>query len=244
MHIICATVGLCVESANIVGYITPDVKENYAVAIDAFQPVSGGDVDINEIKVSGEGIGAGQIQIQTLTSGAATDRTFFWIPADEAGDYEMQEAGWFDVDEWAPAANVKFGDGEGFLTSNDYGDGATITFAGQVSSGSTVFPIAENYSVAGNASPVAIDINDMVVSGEGIGAGQIQIQTLTSGAATDRTFFWIPADEAGDYEMEDEGWFDVDEWAPAANVEFAAGEGFLLSNDFGEGATLTIPSPL
>ena len=44
--------------------------------------------------------------------------------------------------------------------------------------------------------------------------------------------------------MEGEGWFDVDEWAPAANVEFAAGEGFLLSNDFGEGATLTIPSPL
>ena len=227
-----------------VGYIAPTLPDNFAMAIDAFVPVSGESVNINDFKITGEGLAAGDVQIQTLSSGAATDRTFFWIPAAEAEDYEMEGEGWYDYDEGIPAEDVTFADGEGFLTSNDFGEGAQITFAGQVASGTTQVPIAENYSVGGNATPVAIDINQIVVDGDGLTAGDVQIQTLTSGAATDRTFFWIPAAEAEDYEMEGEGWFDADEFVPAADVSFAAGEGFLLVNGFGEGATLTLPSVL
>ena len=74
-------------------------------------------------------------------------------------------------------------------------------------------------------------------------AGAIQIQTLTSGGATDKSYIWVPASEAGDYGLEGEGWLDNDEGSAAVKT-FAPGEGFLTSNDFGEGAMLKIPSPV
>lgn len=153
----------------------------------------------------------------------------------------MEGEGWYDADEFAPAektVNV----GEGFVTVNDFGDGATISFAGQVPTGATEFPIGANVTVAGNCTPVPVDIQAIVVQADGIADGQVQIQTLTAGGATDRTFLWIPTSAAGDYDMEGEGWYDADEFAPAEKT-VAAGEGFVLVNDFGE-ASLKLPSPI
>ena len=89
----------------------------------------------------------------------------------------------------------------------------------------------------------AVDIQDIKVQADGIWGGAVQIQTLTAGGATDETYLWIPASEAVDMGMEGEGWFDPNTGAAAEKL-FAAGEGFILSNDYGPGATLTIPSAL
>ncbi|MCR5820716.1 MAG: hypothetical protein K6F94_07235 [Bacteroidaceae bacterium] len=194
------------------------------------------------MKVSGDGIGAGQIQIQTLTSGGSTDRTFYWIPESEAGDYEMEGEGWYDADEGVVAEKT-FTIGEGFVTMNDFGDGASITYSGAVPMGATEVVIASAVATAGNSTPVDVDIQSIVVTADGIGAGQVQIQTVTSGGATGRTFFWIPESEAGDYDMEGEGWYDADEGIIAEKT-FVAGEGFVTMNDFGDGANLVLPSPL
>ena len=239
---LCATVGLCVESANIVGYQTPDVLSNVALGINTFNPVSGSTVDIQSIKVAGEGLAGGQVQIQTMTAGGTTDRTFAWITADEAGDYDMEGEGWYDADEGV-AAEMTFEIGEGFVTMNDFGEGATVTYAGAVPMGATEIPLAPNVSLAGNSTPVSLDIQSIVCSGEGLAGGQIQIQTMTSGGTTDRTFAWITADEAVDYDMEGEGWYDADEGV-TAEMTFAPGAGFVVMNDYGEGATMTLPSPL
>ena len=185
---------------------------------------------------------AGAIQIQTLTSGGATDKSYIWVPASEAGDYGLEGEGWLDNDEGSAAVKT-FADGEGFLTSNDFGDGATITFAGQVPTAATEFVIPNNFAVAGNCTPANVDIQSIVVEGDGVSAGAIQIQTLTSGGATDKSYIWVPASEAGDYGLEGEGWLDNDEGSAAVKT-FAPGEGFLTSNDFGEGAMLKIPSPV
>ena len=238
---LCATVGLCVESANIVGYITPEVKENVALGINAFTPVTGTTTDMQSIKVSGEGLAGGDVQIQTLTAGGATDRTFFWIPTSEVGDYEMEAEGWFDADNWVEASKT-LSDGEGFVTMSSV-EGAKITYSGAVADGATQFEIPSNVGVAGNATPVDIDIQSMVVIADGIAGGDVQIQTLTAGGATDRTFFWIPASEAGDYEMDGEGWFDADNWVVATDVTFAAGEGFVTMSGV-EGAQIKLPSAL
>ena len=192
--------------------------------------------------MSGDGIGAGQVQIQTITPTAETGRTFFWIPELEAGDYDMEHEGWYDADEGIPA-EMTFAVGEGFVTMNDFGEGATITYAGAVPMGATEVVIAPAVAVAGNSTPVDVDIQSIVVTADGIGAGQVQIQTLTATAETGRTFFWIPESEAGDYDMEGEGWYDADEGIPAEKT-FLAGEGFVTMNDFGEGAKLVLPSPL
>ena len=98
------------------GYITPDVKENVALGINAFSPITGATTDMQALKVSGDGLAGGDVQIQTMTAGGATDRTFYWIPEAEAGDYGMEGEGWFDADEWVEAAGVEFAAGEGFVT--------------------------------------------------------------------------------------------------------------------------------
>ena len=110
-------------------------------------------------------------------------------------------------------------------------------------------PVSENNVSMGipTFSPVgaatAIDIQDVKVAADGVWGGAIQIQTLTAGGATDETFYWIPESEAVDYGMEGEGWWDMNTGL-AAEKAFAAGEGFILSNDYGDGSTLTIPSAL
>ena len=213
-----------------------------ALGIDTFNPVAGEAFDIQTLKVTADGIAGGQVQIQTMTTGGATDRTFYWIPASEAADYEMEGEGWYDADEGVIAVNT-FDVGEGFVTMNDFGDGATITYAGAVPMGATEVDVPAAVAISGNSTPVDVDIQSIVVDADGIAGGQVQIQTMTAGGATDRTFYWIPASEAADYEMEGEGWYDADEGVIAEKT-FTAGEGFITMNDFGEGAKLVLPSPL
>ena len=127
---LCATVGLAhgsIESSNIVGYQTPDVKSAVAIGIDTFNPVAASETgfDLQSIKIVAEGIAGGQIQIQTLTESAETGRTFAWIPEAEAADYDLESEGWYDADEGIPA-EMTFAAGEGFLTMNDFGEGATL----------------------------------------------------------------------------------------------------------------------
>ena len=213
-----------------------------AVATDTFNPIAGDSFDIQTIKVEADGIAGGQVTVQTVTPAGETGRTFFWIPEAEAGDYGLEGEGWYDVDEGIPAEKT-FEVGEGFLTMNDFGEGAVIGYAGAVPEGATEIPVAEQVAVAGNSTPVAFDIQAMVVTADGIAGGQITIQTVTPAGETGRTFFWIPEAEAGDYGLESEGWYDVDEGIPAEKT-FEAGEGFLTMNDYGEGAVLKLPSPL
>lgn len=236
-------VAFSIESQNVVGYQNADIAELTSLGIPSFAPVAGTtDINIQDLKVVGEGIPGGAVQIQTLTSGGVTDLIFFWIPAEEAEGYGMSEAGWLDMNT-GMAADKIFAQGEAFVFANEFGAGAKILYSGAVLPGATIVPIPELTSVSGNMTPSAFDIQAFIVEGEGIPGGAIQMQTLTSGGATDLIFFWIPAEEAEGYGMSEAGWLDMNTGA-AAEHEFLAAEGFVLSNDFGSGATLKIPSAL
>ena len=217
---------------------------NVSMGIPTFSPVGvATSINIQDIKVQADGISGGAIQIQTLTGGGVTDETFYWIPESEAGDYGMSGEGWLDANT-AEAAEKIFAEGEAYVLSNDFGDGATMLYNGEVLQGSTAVPISENnVSISGNMTPSNFDIQAFVVDADGISGGAVQIQTLTAGGVTDETFYWIPESEAGDYGMSGEGWLDANT-AEAAEHLFAAGEGFILSNDYGAGATLVMPSAL
>ena len=215
-----------------------------SMGVPTFSPVGAATtIDIQDIKIVADGISSGAVQIQTLTSGGATDEIFMWIPESEAVDMGMEGEGWFDPNTGA-AAEKTFAEGEAYVLSNDYGDGATTLYNGEVLQGSTQVPISDyNVSISGNMTPKAFDIQAFTVDAAGISSGAVQIQTLTAGGVTDEIFMWIPESEASDMGMEGEGWFDPNTGA-AAEKGFNAGEGFILSNDYGSGATLTIPSAL
>ena len=217
-------------------------------------------VDIQDLKIVGEGLDDNSIKIMTLDENTATARTFFWIPAEYADPdaypgFELGKEGWFDFDNWEKAqgdfAKI-FEEGEGFLLDNANGAEVTIVYAGEVVNGATLIPIGALSTIGGNMTPVALDIQRFVVEGEGLDDNSIKIMTLDENTATARTFFWIPADYADPdaypgFELGKEGWFDFDNWEKAQGdfaKEFLAGEGFLLDNGNAAEASLKIPSPL
>ena len=215
------------------------------MGIPTFSPVGvATTVDIQDIKVRADGIWGGAIQIQTLNGGGSTDEIFVWIPESEAVDYGMEGEGWWDMNTGL-AAEKTFLEGEAYVLSNDYGDGSALLYNGEVLQGATEVPISDNnVSISGNMTPKDnVDIQAFVVDADGIWGGAVQLQTLNGGGSTDEIFVWIPESEAVDYGMEGEGWWDMNTGL-AAEKTFDAGEGFILSNDYGSGATLTIPSAL
>ena len=238
---LCGSLFADVTSANIVGYQNKTIPALNSMSIPSFSPVGAETAtDVTSLKITAADVAGGQIQIQTLTSGGATDRTLYWIPEAEAEGYGLETEGWYDSDEGCPAEK-SFEEGEGFCFSNDYEGDASVTFSGEVASGATEFPLGPLNTACGNMTPVDCPIQGIVVTAEGVAGGQIQIQTLTSGGATDRTFYWIPEEEAEGYGLEGEGWYDSDEGTPA-DISFGPGEGFCVSNDYEGDATMTIPA--
>ena len=237
----CGTVfGL--ESANIVGYQNKVLGKSANLAIPSFAPIAAEGTDVQSLKASGEGLASGAIQLMTLTSGLETEATYQWILEEEAGDYDMEAAGWFNPDEWSQAEK-SFGDGEGFVVLSDLEDDVgSVTFSGEVIVGSTVVPLGKSANMCGNMTAKYVDVQTIAASGEGLASGAIQLMTLTSGLETEATYQWILEEEAGDYDMETAGWFNPDEWAQAEKM-FAPGEGFVALSDLEDDVgSITIPA--
>ena len=240
---VCGSV-FALESANIVGYQDKALGTSANLAIPSFAPISADATDVQTLKVSGEGLASGAMQVMTLTSGLATEATYQWIVEEEAGDYDMEGEGWFNPDEWAQAEKT-FGEGEGFVVLSDLGEGVgSIAFSGEVVEGATVIPLGTSANMCGNMTPVNVDVQAIAAEGEGLASGAIQIMTLTSGLATEATYQWIVEEEAGDYDMEAAGWFNPDEWAQAEKT-FAPGEGFVALSDLPDDVgSITIPAAI
>ena len=232
------------ESANIVGYQDKTLGYSANLVIPSFAPIAAEGTDVQTLKPAGEGLGSGLIQIMTLTSGLATESTYQWIVEEEAVDYDMEAAGWFNPDEWAQAEKT-FNEGDGFVASSDLAAGVgSLAFSGEVVEGSTVIPLGYSANLCGNMTPVDVDVQAIAAAGEGLGTGLIQIMTLTSGLATEATYQWVVEEEAVDYDMEAAGWFNPDEWAQAEKT-FAPGEGFVVSSDLPDDVgSITIPAAI
>ena len=241
--VVCGSV-FALESANIVGYQDKSLGNNANLAIPSFAPIAAEGTDVQTLKPAGEGLGTGLIQIMTLTSGLATESTYQWVVEEEAGDYDMEAAGWFNPDEWAQAEKT-FEEGDGFVVLSDLAENVgSINFSGEVVVGSTVVYLGNNANLCGNMTPVDVDVQAIAAAGEGLGTGLIQIMTLTSGLATEATYQWVVEEEAGDYDMEAAGWFNPDEWAQAEKT-FAPGEGFVALSDLpADVGSITIPAAI
>ena len=197
---------------------------------------------MQSLKASGEGLATGAMQIMTLTSALETEATYIWVTDEDAAEYDMEAAGWFNPDEWAQAEKT-FGDGDGMVVSSDLDDNVgSVTFSGEVIFGATVIPLGTSANMCGNMTPVDLDVQSIAAAGEGLATGAMQIMTLTSALETEATYIWITEEDAAEYDMEAAGWFNPDEWAQAEKT-FAPGEGFVASSDLEDDVgSITIPA--
>ena len=115
----CATVGLCVESANVVGYQTKDVRKNLSQQVCTFDQigVTGGALDIQKlIPVDGEGdyVGDGAVHIQFISALGVKQIAYGYYGDDEYDD--GMKAGWVDEDN-DELIDLTLSAGEGFMVT-------------------------------------------------------------------------------------------------------------------------------
>ena len=113
----CATVGLCVESANVVGYQNKSVRQDLSQQVCTFDQigVAGGALDIQKlIPVDGNGdyVGEGDINIQFKSSLGVLQAAYAYYGPKELNK-KQTVAGWYD-DETEEMAEYTFAPGEGF----------------------------------------------------------------------------------------------------------------------------------
>jgi len=250
------------ESANIVGYTQNalgDVANSQIVCFDGI--TAGGEIDIQSIvpKVADPTtpLESYQASIMTLTPGMETEAIYFYLTAADAPD--GLGAGWFDENgaiRMTGEDAVTFDPGVGFVAINDYGEGLSFTYAGQVAEGATIVELGDVANSCGNNSLSTINIQDIQVGldvdGEGnlvltdgvdtIESYQVSIMTLTPGMETAAIYFYLTAADAPD--GLGAGWFDENGAIRLTGddaVTFDAGVGFIVINDFGTGAKVKIP---
>ena len=185
---------------------------------------------------------SGGVQIQVMTSGLATEATYVYLTAEDAEGVDgVAEAGWFDED-WSARVVKTFAAGEGFVGVSDY-DAARIQTSGAVVSDAQIITLGVNANLCGNNRPVALDMQDILPGleydektssislGDDFYSGCVQIQTMTSGLATESTYAYLTAEDAEGVDgLTQAGWFDED-WSGRVDKEFEAGEGFVAVSD-------------
>ncbi len=229
-----ATVGLCIESANVVGYLNKDVRKNLSQQVCTFDQigVTGGVLDIqNLLPVDGSGdyVGDGDINIQFINQyGKGTD-AYAYYGVKELNRNQLI-AGWYDEDS-EELAEYEFASGEAFQVSA--ASACNFVYSGEVNMAETDVPFRKNLSFQANVRPTSVDIQDIIpVDGnddeaEYIGDGEINIQFFNQyGKMGDAYAYYGPKELNRNQTVA--GWYDEDT-EELAEYTFAAGEGFKLS---------------
>lgn len=252
-----ATVGLALESANVVGYAQTSLRTGAKPAGACFLPITGNTINLQDITVSGyekaEGYGEGDIYVQTLTPGGTTIKSYTWldIPADPDEEESVAMYGWYDDDEGV-IGNLTMAAGEGLYA---YGPNTSfgLQSAGQVPTSDIAVVLRTGAKCIVNPTPQIVALNGtektgwngVVVSGynieEGYGEGDIYVQTLTPGGTTIKSYTWldIPADPEDEESVAMYGWYDDDEGV-LTDLTLNPGEGIYA---YGPNANFSIVFP-
>ena len=262
-----ATVAMAdgIVSSSVVGYQNKGFENSgYSIVANTFESIGVerdamtlGDIKVNEDVVNSK--------LVFMTTGGATARTTFggktvakeyvyWFASDDPEDGE----GWYlakDEDATVNCNDVALPFGDGILVSrmSDEAD-AGLVCSGQVSTSPVTKGFANSgFTPVGNCCPMPITLGDITVNDEFVNS---KIVFMTTGGATARTTFggktvakeyvyWFAEDDPED----GAGWYLAKDEDATINcndsVEFAAGEGFLVSRMSDEpDATLTLPKAL
>ena len=233
-----AAVTFGLESANVVGYQTmTETVSGFNFYAPSFVGING-DLSLQDIKLSGEGIAEGTVSLQKLDEGGVTLGEYTWY--DENNSPAGAE-GWFDWSTFTLAEGTVV-QGEGVLIASGEGvSNLSITSSGAVSKDITEITTVAGFNFSGNASPVAIDIQKikLVDSSNLVGEGKASLQFLDEGGVTTVEYTWYDANNSPAGE---EGWFDWSTFSLATG-DINPSQGFLISCEIAD-VVITMPAAL
>ena len=196
-----------------------------------FVPVSGGNVNIQDITPAGDTIDEGDVNIQILDAYGRTTAAYVYYGADMFDD--GYPAGWYDDD---GIANATFATGTGLWVAAPDAN-TTLTFSGKVPTEDVTVVLRAGFTPTANMMPTDVAIQDILPAGSSIDEGDVNIQILDAYGRTTAAYVYYGEDMFDDgYPA---GWYDDD---GLVDVTFPGGTGLWVSATDSE-TTITFPAP-
>lgn len=203
---------MAIESANIVGYQNVNIPSGYSIFTATFKNVSAASIDLTTIvpktPAGADITGDNKVQVFTLDTDGNYGETIIWCPK-TAGGWSA-DSGETKIAE----GKVTIANGQGFAVYNNLKvNGSGVEATKNATSSPSVFVVSgevdlvcantvpSGYSVNGNSTPVAIDLNQIVPqtpAGVDIsGDNKVQVFTLGTDGNYGETIIWCPKTAGG-----------------------------------------------
>ena len=202
-----ATVGLSLESANVVGYASANLQQGSKGAGLTFAGITTatklGDLTIVGYDAS-TGYSDAEIFCSKLDPAGGSLTTYFWYDYEDEG---VRYRGWFD-EEGNEGNDVELALGEGLWIGAPNSTFSTQS-AGQVAEGDISVKLRQGSTLCPNPTPVTLPLNSVTITGydpsEGYSSAEVFCSKLDAAGGSLTTYFW--------YDFEDEGtvyygWYD------------------------------------
>ena len=226
-----------IVSSDVVGYQEVATPAGYSMRAATFKAISG-NYKISDIKVAGDGIGYGDEYGQVVNEDGTWGDTYYYLVEDSGAEAD----GWYKNDPTGsePVTDedvINIGQAFFFSSSADI----TLTYAGQVISGSPVVAVPAGYSMVGNPTPVTAKISSLTVDGDGIGYGDEYGQVVNPDGSWGDTYYYLVEDSGA----EANGWYKNDPTgSEPVTDEDVIGAGDSLFFSASAELTITFPSVL
>ena len=194
-----AMVGFCtIESSNVVGYSTIDLREGFKAQGACFIPVSDTTIDLTDVVVTGydkeEGTDS-DVYIQSLDAAGKQieGSVYFWL---DIVDGEDVYYGWMnEAGDFIEKGDAVFAPGDGvwvYAPSTEF----KLQYSGQVSQSATAVALRKGFRLVSNPNPIGIDLTSISVEGydkeEGTDS-DVYIQSLDAAGkqVEGSVYFWL-----------------------------------------------------
>ena len=200
-----------------------------------FEVVGGGNYAIDNFVV--EGVDDGDATVQVVNADGSWSTQGFWLNEYIDGD-TVYPAGWFTDASGAYSAEINLKPGQAVFF-NTGSSTAKAMSAGQVP-GVITIDLDRGYSMIGNASPVAVAIDEITL--QGVDDGDATVQVVNPDGSWGTQGFWLNEYVDGDT-IYPAGWFTDASGAYPAEITLQPGQSVFF-NTGATGAKATIPSAL
>ena len=190
-----------------------------------FLGIGSSGIQLQDIKACGENT-SDNVYIQTLDAYGRTGASYGW------NDWAAESACWVN-DDYEPVEGVSFAAGQGLWVQGLSKD-QSIQTSGSVGTSDIIAILQSGCTAIGNPFPIAINLQDIVASGEGA-SDNVYIQTLDAYGRTSASYGW------NDWAADKACWVN-DDYEPVEGVSFAAGQGLWVQGT-SQDQSIVLPAP-
>ena len=224
-----------IESSTVVGYQTINLEKGYAMFTPCFANITSEAYPIDNIVM--EGVADTEATVQVVNSDGTWGAMGFWYNEYDDGAGNVYPAGWMVADGSEPV-EIKLAPGQAVFFNTD-STNARAQCRGKVLGEIQMSPV-KGYSMLGNASPVEIAIDSIVV--EGVADTEATVQVVNSDGTWGTMGFWYNKYDDGAGNVYPAGWM-VADGSESVDIKLAPGQAVFFNTD-STNAKVTIPSAL